>query len=86
MLKKGYLAATAVYACTAHTPEIIKEYSPNLHNEVVPALRFQGAWKERKRFPDQSKFTVMIPLDGEKMYITGWFTVGRDILSDTESK
>ena len=26
------------------------------------------------------------PLDGEKMYITGWFTVGRDILSDTESK
>ena len=24
MLKKGYLAATAVYVCTAHTPEIIK--------------------------------------------------------------
>ena len=30
MLKKGYLAATAVYACTAHTPEIIKEYLENL--------------------------------------------------------
>ena len=30
MLKKGFLAATAVYACTAHTPEIIKEYLENL--------------------------------------------------------
>ena len=30
MLKKGYLAATAVYACTAHTSEIIKEYLENL--------------------------------------------------------
>ncbi len=30
MLKKGYLAATAVYACTAHTPEIVKEYLENL--------------------------------------------------------
>ena len=30
MLKKGYLAATAVYACTAHTPAIIKEYLENL--------------------------------------------------------
>jgi len=30
MLKKGYLAATAVYVCTAHTPEIIKEYLENL--------------------------------------------------------
>ena len=30
MLKKGYLAATAVYVCTAHTPEIIKTYLENL--------------------------------------------------------
>ena len=30
MLKKGFLAATAVYACTAHTPAIIKEYLENL--------------------------------------------------------
>ena len=30
MLKKGYLAATAVYACTSHTPAIIKEYLENL--------------------------------------------------------
>jgi len=30
MLKKGYLAATAVYVCTAHTPEIIKKYLENL--------------------------------------------------------
>ena len=30
MLKKGYLAATAVYACTAHKPAIIKEYLENL--------------------------------------------------------
>ena len=30
MLKKGYLAATAVYACTAHTPDIIKTYLENL--------------------------------------------------------
>lgn len=30
MLKKGYLAATAVYACTAHTPAVIKEYLENL--------------------------------------------------------
>ena len=31
MLKKGFLAATAVYACTAHTPAIIKEYLENLN-------------------------------------------------------
>jgi len=30
MLKKGFLAATAVYACTAHSPAIIKEYLENL--------------------------------------------------------
>ena len=30
MLKKGYLAATAVYVCTEHTPSIIKEYLENL--------------------------------------------------------
>ena len=30
MLKKGYLAATAVYVCTAHTPEIVKTYLENL--------------------------------------------------------
>ena len=30
MLKKGYLAATAVYVCTAHTPDIIKTYLENL--------------------------------------------------------
>jgi len=30
MLKKGYLAATSVYVCTAHTPKIIKEYLENL--------------------------------------------------------
>ena len=30
MLKKGYLAATAVYACTSHTPDIIKTYLENL--------------------------------------------------------
>ncbi|MDC0343132.1 aminotransferase class III-fold pyridoxal phosphate-dependent enzyme [Alphaproteobacteria bacterium] len=30
MLKKGYLAGTAVYVCTAHTPEIIKTYLENL--------------------------------------------------------
>lgn len=30
MLKKGYLAATAVYVCAAHTPEIIKTYLENL--------------------------------------------------------
>ena len=30
MLKKGYLATTAVYVCTAHTPEIIKTYLENL--------------------------------------------------------
>ena len=30
MLKKGYLAATAVYACIAHTPEIIKTLSRKL--------------------------------------------------------
>ena len=30
MLKKGFLAATAVYACTAHSPAIIKEYLKNL--------------------------------------------------------
>ena len=30
MLKKGYLVATAVYVCTAHTPEIIKTYLENL--------------------------------------------------------
>ena len=30
MLKKGYIAATAVYVCTAHTPEIIKTYLENL--------------------------------------------------------
>lgn len=47
--------------------EIIKEYSPDLHVEVAPALRFQGIWKERKRFPDPSKFTVLIALDGEKI-------------------
>jgi hypothetical protein len=47
--------------------EIIKEYSPRLHVEVAPALRFQGVWKERKRFPDPSKFTVLIALDGEKI-------------------
>jgi|TARA_Y100000031_G_C8252935_1_gene401359 hypothetical protein len=45
--------------------EIIKEYLPDLHVKVVPALRFQGVWKKRKRFPDPSKFTVMIALDGE---------------------
>lgn len=31
MLKKGFLAATAVYACTAHSPVIIKEYLENLN-------------------------------------------------------
>ncbi len=30
MLKKGYLAATAVYVCTAHTQDIIKTYLENL--------------------------------------------------------
>jgi len=30
MLKKGYLAATVVYVCTAHTPDIIKTYLENL--------------------------------------------------------
>jgi glutamate-1-semialdehyde 2,1-aminomutase len=30
MLKKGYLAATAVYVCTEHTPSIINEYLENL--------------------------------------------------------
>ena len=30
MLKKGYLAATAVYVCTAHTPDIITKYLENL--------------------------------------------------------
>ena len=30
MLKKGYLAATAVYVCTAHTPDIIKTSLENL--------------------------------------------------------
>ena len=30
MLKKGFLAATAVYAWTAHSPAIIKEYLENL--------------------------------------------------------
>ena len=30
MLKKGYLAATAVYVCTAHTPDILKTYLENL--------------------------------------------------------
>ena len=44
MLKKGYLAATAVYVCTAHTPEIIKEYFPdcdenkNLVSSLLNAL------------------------------------------------
>jgi glutamate-1-semialdehyde 2,1-aminomutase len=30
MLKKGYLAATAVYVCTEHTSSIINEYLENL--------------------------------------------------------
>ena len=30
MLKKGFLAATAVYVCIAHTPDIIKNYLENL--------------------------------------------------------
>ena len=30
MLKKGYLAATAVYVCTEHLPSIINEYLENL--------------------------------------------------------
>ena len=30
MLKKGYLAATAVYVCTEHMPSIINEYLENL--------------------------------------------------------
>ena len=30
MLKKGFLAATAVYVCIAHTPDIIKTYLENL--------------------------------------------------------
>ena len=30
MLKKGFLAATAVYVCIAHTPDIIKSYLENL--------------------------------------------------------
>ena len=30
MLKKGYLAATAVYVCTKHTPSVINEYLDNL--------------------------------------------------------
>ena len=30
MLKKGYLAATAVYVCTEHTLSIINEYLENL--------------------------------------------------------
>jgi len=30
MLKKGYLAATAVYVCTAHTKDIIDSYIENI--------------------------------------------------------
>ena len=30
MLKKGYLAATAVYVCTEHTSSIMNEYLENL--------------------------------------------------------
>jgi hypothetical protein len=45
--------------------EIIKKYSPDLHVEVAPALRFQGVWKRRKKFPDPSGFTILITLDGE---------------------
>ena len=30
MLKKGYLAATAVYVCTEHTPLVMNEYLENL--------------------------------------------------------
>ena len=32
MLKRGYLAATAVYVCTEHTPELVDEY----FNEIEP--------------------------------------------------
>ena len=30
MLKKGYLAATVVYVCTAHTKDIIDGYIENI--------------------------------------------------------
>ena len=32
MLKKGYLASTNLYACTAHTDEIINKYLESLES------------------------------------------------------